>query len=271
MQRFDVRAAGPDAPFGEPLGRQPAEGRAGARADAAIRCVFLLAAQPTRGLDVGAVEAVYGHIRAARERGVGVLLISSELDELLSVADRIVVLYRGRIMGECAADARERATHRRLMAGQDRMTALTQAPRVTLGRAARARRPRDAACSVARRVVALRCCVGLAADRADRRAGAGGARRLRRRRLGLALRDRRLDQPRRWRSRSSASASSSPSRANLTNVGGEGQIAVGGIAATARAPLWRRGARCRCGLAFIVPMLAGGARRRALGRASPAC
>ena len=62
--------------------------------------VFLLAAQPTRGLDVGAVEAVYRHIRAACAAGVGVLLISSELDELIAVADRILVLYRGRIMGE---------------------------------------------------------------------------------------------------------------------------------------------------------------------------
>ena len=52
---------------------------------------------------------MYGQIRAACERGVGVLLISSELDELLSVAHRIVVLYRGRVMGECKAD-RWRAT-----------------------------------------------------------------------------------------------------------------------------------------------------------------
>ena len=66
--------------------------------------MFLVAAQPTRGLDVGAVEAVYGHIRAAASAGVGVLLISSELDELLAVADRIVVLYRGRIMGDAPRD-----------------------------------------------------------------------------------------------------------------------------------------------------------------------
>jgi ABC-type uncharacterized transport system ATPase subunit len=49
---------------------------------------LLVAAQPTRGLDVGAVEAIYGHIRAAAQRGVAVLLASSELDELLAVADR---------------------------------------------------------------------------------------------------------------------------------------------------------------------------------------
>ena len=71
--------------------------------------VCLVAAQPTRGLDVGAVAAVYSHIRAACERGVAILLVSSELDELLTVADRIVVLYRGRIMGSCVADPARRA------------------------------------------------------------------------------------------------------------------------------------------------------------------
>jgi simple sugar transport system ATP-binding protein len=67
---------------------------------------------------VGAVEAIYNHIRAAAARGVGVLLISSELDELLAVADRVVVLYRGRIMGTCAAQAGARARIGAWMAGQ---------------------------------------------------------------------------------------------------------------------------------------------------------
>jgi len=80
---------------------------------------FLLAAQPTRGLDVGAVEAIYGHIRAVAARGVGVLLISSELEELLAVADRIVVLYRGRLMGSCKADPAERPRIGAWMAGQE--------------------------------------------------------------------------------------------------------------------------------------------------------
>ena len=77
----------------------------------------LVAAQPTRGLDVGAVEAIYEHIKAAAARGVGVLLISSELDELLSVAHRIIVMYRGRVMGECAAHPGQRARIGALMAG----------------------------------------------------------------------------------------------------------------------------------------------------------
>jgi len=118
MQRFDVRAAGPDIPFGSLSGGNQQKAVLGRELTTA-NLVFLLAAQPTRGLDVGAVEAVYGQIRAACQRGVGVLLISSELDELLGVADRIVVLYRGRVMGHCAAaepGARERIGT--MMAGQ---------------------------------------------------------------------------------------------------------------------------------------------------------
>ena len=64
----------------------------------------LVAAQPTRGLDVGAVAAVYGIFAPLGDRGAAVLLVSSELDELITVADRIVVLYRGRLMGSCVAD-----------------------------------------------------------------------------------------------------------------------------------------------------------------------
>jgi simple sugar transport system ATP-binding protein len=79
---------------------------------------FLLAAQPTRGLDVGAVEAVYAQIRRARERGAGVLLISSELEELLSVSDRVLVVYRGRIVGERAGGLGQHEAVGRLMSGQ---------------------------------------------------------------------------------------------------------------------------------------------------------
>jgi ABC-type uncharacterized transport system ATPase subunit len=78
----------------------------------------LVAAQPTRGLDVGAVEAVYAAIRAARDRGAGVLLVSSELDELLAVADRILVIYKGRIVGTLPAVPECRQAIGSLMSGQ---------------------------------------------------------------------------------------------------------------------------------------------------------
>ncbi|MBV8824360.1 MAG: ABC transporter ATP-binding protein [Bradyrhizobiaceae bacterium] len=117
MSRFDVRAAGPGIAFSALSGGNQQKAVL-AREITLPKLTCLLAAQPTRGLDVGAVAAVYGHIRAASQRGSAVLLISSELDELIAVADRIVVLYRGRIMGNCAADPSERERIGALMAGQ---------------------------------------------------------------------------------------------------------------------------------------------------------
>jgi general nucleoside transport system ATP-binding protein len=61
---------------------------------------FMVAVQPTRGLDVGAIEGVHRLLLVQREAGSGVLLISEELEELFALADRIYVIYEGRIMGE---------------------------------------------------------------------------------------------------------------------------------------------------------------------------
>jgi len=116
MKHFDVRAAGPEAAFSSLSGGNQQKAVL-ARELNLQNLTVLLAAQPTRGLDVGAVAAVYGHIRAASERGVGVILISSELDELLSVAHRVIVLYRGRIMGTCPADPAQRQRIGAMMAG----------------------------------------------------------------------------------------------------------------------------------------------------------
>ena len=62
----------------------------------------LVVAQPTRGLDVGAAAYVHDQLRAVRERGGGVLLVSEDLDELFALADRLVVLFSGRVIGELA-------------------------------------------------------------------------------------------------------------------------------------------------------------------------
>ena len=61
---------------------------------------LLIAVQPTRGLDVGAIEGVQRLLLLQREAGSAVLLISEELEELLSLSDRIYVIYEGEIMGE---------------------------------------------------------------------------------------------------------------------------------------------------------------------------
>lgn len=62
--------------------------------------VLMIAMQPTRGLDVGAIEGVQRLLLEQRERGAAILLISEELDELLTLSDRVAVIYEGQIMGE---------------------------------------------------------------------------------------------------------------------------------------------------------------------------
>jgi simple sugar transport system ATP-binding protein len=65
----------------------------------------LVAAQPTRGLDVGAIEFVHRRLLAERDAGKAILLVSLELEEVRNLADRILVIYAGRIVGELGPDA----------------------------------------------------------------------------------------------------------------------------------------------------------------------
>jgi simple sugar transport system ATP-binding protein len=60
---------------------------------------LLVAAQPTRGVDVGSMEFIHKKLISARDNGMAVLLISAELEEVMSLADRIAVMYRGKIAG----------------------------------------------------------------------------------------------------------------------------------------------------------------------------
>ena len=78
----------------------------------------LIAAQPTRGLDVGAIEFL--HRRLVEERGEGraILLVSLELDEILSLSDRILVLYEGEIVGQHGADVSEEEIGLEMLGGR---------------------------------------------------------------------------------------------------------------------------------------------------------
>ncbi|CAN5722147.1 ABC transporter ATP-binding protein [soil metagenome] len=80
---------------------------------------LLLAAQPTRGLDVGAIEFVWSQILQQKAEGRGVLLISAELDEIYALSDRIVTLYEGRVTGEYAPDAPAEEVGRGMLGGSD--------------------------------------------------------------------------------------------------------------------------------------------------------
>ncbi|NJO36710.1 MAG: hypothetical protein HC871_02655 [Rhizobiales bacterium] len=83
----------------------------------ARRC--LLCHQPTRGLDVGVIAHVHGALRRLRDQGVAILLASEELDELLALADRLAVLFEGRILGIFARHEIDLQTIGALMAGHD--------------------------------------------------------------------------------------------------------------------------------------------------------
>lgn len=77
---------------------------------------LLLASQPTRGVDVGSIEFIHKRLIAARDSGVAVLIVSTELDEVFALADRILVMYRGRIISEVTPEvSREKLGE--LMAG----------------------------------------------------------------------------------------------------------------------------------------------------------
>jgi simple sugar transport system ATP-binding protein len=65
-----------------------------------LRPRLLLVAQPTRGVDIGAIEFIHRKLIELRDAGAAVLLVSAELEEVLSLADRAMVIYQGRIVGE---------------------------------------------------------------------------------------------------------------------------------------------------------------------------
>ncbi|MBT53759.1 MAG: heme ABC transporter ATP-binding protein [Mameliella sp.] len=102
MKRFDVRPSNPDYSAGKLSGGNLQKVQMG-RAISGDP-VAMIVEQPTRGLDVGAIEAVWGEILAQRDAGKAVLLISAELQEILNLADRVAVIYEGRIMGVVSAN-----------------------------------------------------------------------------------------------------------------------------------------------------------------------
>ncbi|MGB1823224.1 MAG: ATP-binding cassette domain-containing protein, partial [Ilumatobacteraceae bacterium] len=100
IDEFDIQCSGPDAPLWSLSGGNQQRVVLARELDQGPR--VLVASQPTRGLDVGAIEYMSERLRAAAASGVAVVLISSELEEILDLADRIAVMYRGRVVGEMA-------------------------------------------------------------------------------------------------------------------------------------------------------------------------
>jgi simple sugar transport system ATP-binding protein len=78
---------------------------------------LLLIGQPTRGVDIGAIEFIHRQIIALRDQGCAILLVSVELDEIMGLADRVAVMFDGQIMGERDAAKTDEAELGLLMAG----------------------------------------------------------------------------------------------------------------------------------------------------------
>jgi ABC-type uncharacterized transport system ATPase subunit len=118
MERFGVRAAGERATVRSLSGGNVQRAVVARELEGAPRVV--VAAYPTRGVDVRGIAFVHEQLRAIRDAGGAVLLISEELDELLALSDRLVVLSEGRIVGALAhADFGDRARIGRLIAGAE--------------------------------------------------------------------------------------------------------------------------------------------------------
>ena len=115
IKTFDIRVQNPDQPAGSLSGGNQQK-LVVARQLGTLPKV-LVAGQPTRGVDVGSIEFIHRQLVSDRDRGLGVLLVSSELDEVLSLSDRIAVLYRGRVVEVFDAKDADRERIGLLMAG----------------------------------------------------------------------------------------------------------------------------------------------------------
>jgi simple sugar transport system ATP-binding protein len=102
---FDIRGGGPKTRAGGLSGGN--QQKVIVAREVARNPKVLIAAQPTRGLDVGAIEYVHRRLVAERDEGRAILLVSLELDEVLSLSDRILVMFEGRIVGEYPPDVTE--------------------------------------------------------------------------------------------------------------------------------------------------------------------
>jgi simple sugar transport system ATP-binding protein len=115
MQRYDVRPPEPrlrSAKFSGGNQQKLVLAR-----EALPQPQVLLVGQPTRGVDIGAIEFIHGRLRAMRDAGGAVLVVSSELDEILALADRVLVMGGGRITGEVTIDECSEATLGCMMGG----------------------------------------------------------------------------------------------------------------------------------------------------------
>ena len=121
IREFDVRGGGPLTRAGGLSGGN--QQKVVAARELGRDPKVLIAAQPTRGLDVGAIEYLHRRLVAERDEGRAILLVSLELDEILSLSDRVLVLYEGEIVGEHAGVVSEDRIGLEMLGGRERPAA----------------------------------------------------------------------------------------------------------------------------------------------------
>ena len=121
VRQFDVRTPSPYVPAAKLSGGNQQKVIIARELSRSVQ--LLIANQPTRGLDVGSIEYIHKTIVEMRDRSCGVLLVSAELDEIMSLADRIAVIYRGQILDVLSAAEATREGLGLLMAGVERRPA----------------------------------------------------------------------------------------------------------------------------------------------------
>ncbi|WP_222266329.1 ATP-binding cassette domain-containing protein [Modestobacter marinus] len=115
IKEFDVRGAGPSTPIGTLSGGNVQ--KVIIAREFASDPTLLMVSQPTRGVDVGAMEFVHNAIVSRRDQGSGVLLLSADLNEVMSLSDRLLVMYRGEIIAEFTQETMSEAAVGLAMAG----------------------------------------------------------------------------------------------------------------------------------------------------------
>jgi general nucleoside transport system ATP-binding protein len=121
IREFDIRGGGPLTRAGGLSGGN--QQKVVAARELARDPRVLIAAQPTRGLDVGAIEYLHRRIVSERNEGRAILLVSLELEEILSLSDRVLVIYEGKVVGEHAGDVSEEQIGLEMLGGREKTAA----------------------------------------------------------------------------------------------------------------------------------------------------
>jgi simple sugar transport system ATP-binding protein len=131
IHRFDVRPPDPALPARALSGGNQQKLIIGREFE--LRPRLLLVAQPTRGVDIGAIEFIHRKLVELRDGGCAILLVSAELEEVMSLADRLLVIHKGHLAGEVDPQSTSAAEVGMLMTGGRPSTGLGAGPSTTPG------------------------------------------------------------------------------------------------------------------------------------------